>query len=67
MTHASCPDCGLRFSAAVAHQTTSCPMCCAPLQLDVPASQLLGHQLYFEPPAHLELDRPTEDGRWPAR
>jgi hypothetical protein len=38
-------------------------MCCAPLQVEVPASQLLGYQLYFDPPPHVDLERPTEDGR----
>jgi hypothetical protein len=61
MTYATCRDCGLRFSAAVAEQTTTCPMCCAPLELDVPASELIGQQLYFDPPSHLRVDQPTEN------
>jgi hypothetical protein len=63
MTHASCPDCALRFAAAVAAHMQSCPMCGAPLQLAVPACDLLGHQLYLEPPPHLDFELPTEDGR----
>ena len=32
MTHASCPDCRLRFTPAAAAYLQSCPSCGAPLQ-----------------------------------
>lgn len=61
MTHASCADCGLRFSRAFATTSASCPMCCGTLRLDVPAADVVGQQLYFEPPFDpLMLPQPEE-------
>ena len=50
MSHASCADCGLRFSRAFAALSQSCPMCCGPLRLDATAAEVVGQQLYYEPP-----------------
>jgi hypothetical protein len=49
MSHASCADCGLRFSAAFADRSRTCPMCCGPLRLCATAAEVVGQQLYFEP------------------
>jgi hypothetical protein len=48
MTHAACPDCLLRFSAAVAANQRACPFCRGPLVFDRSAAQVLGYQRYFE-------------------
>jgi hypothetical protein len=63
MTHASCEDCGLRFSAAFAAVSRSCPMCCGPLRFDASAAEVVGQQLYFEPPVEPVASRPGQDRR----
>jgi len=63
VTHGSCGDCGLRFSVAYAGVSRSCPMCCGPLRFDVSAAEVLGQQLYFEPPADPSITvPPRRDG-----
>jgi hypothetical protein len=59
MTHASCADCGLRFTAAYAATVCSCPLCCAPLRVDTPATEAIGLQLFLAPPP--TLPRPTRE------
>ena len=61
MTHASCATCGLRFSAGFAASSRSCPMCRGPLRFDATAAEVVGQQLYFEPPPD-----PRITGRTPA-
>lgn len=63
MTHASCADCGLRFSRAFAALSQSCPMCCGPLRLDASAAEVVGQQLYFEAPLDPVVIPQPEDGR----
>jgi hypothetical protein len=59
MTHACCPDCGLRFSAAFAAASRSCPMCCGPLVLCATAAEVIGHRLYFEAPPEPRVAPPV--------
>ena len=49
MTHAACPDCFVRFSAAVAAERHVCPFCNGPLVFGRSATEVLGYQRYFEP------------------
>jgi hypothetical protein len=63
MNHTECASCGLRFSVAFAAISQSCPMCCGPLRHDAAATEVVGHQLYFEPPADLLLIPPPQEGR----
>jgi hypothetical protein len=63
MTHASCADCGLRFSKAFAAVSESCPMCCGPLRRDATAADVVGQQLYFDPPPDPFIVPRPEDGR----
>jgi len=48
MTHAACPDCLVRFSAAVAAHRRDCPFCGRPLVFGQSAAEVLGHHLYYE-------------------
>jgi len=48
MTHAACPDCQLRFSAAVAAHQRTCPFCLGQLVFDRSAAEVLGYQRYFD-------------------
>jgi hypothetical protein len=48
MTHAACPDCQLRFTAAVGLERSTCPACQGPLDVDRSAADVLGCQLFFE-------------------
>jgi hypothetical protein len=45
MTHASCPDCRLRFSSAVAAYLPACPACGQPLR-SLARSDQVGFRLY---------------------
>jgi transcription initiation factor IIE alpha subunit len=44
MTRSCCPGCRLRFSAATAHETATCPFCGEPLA-QLPAESVVGLQL----------------------
>jgi len=63
VSHASCADCGLRFSSAFTAVSRGCPMCGGPLRLDATAAEVVGQQLYFEPPADPLVMPGPEDGR----
>lgn len=61
MTHASCADCGLRFSPAFSAHSRTCPMCCGPLRLCASAAEVVGQQLFFEPPPDPRIIPPADD------
>ena len=61
MTHACCADCGLRFSAGFAAVSRSCPMCRGPLRFDATAAEVVGQQLYFEPPPDPRVIPPPQN------
>ena len=46
MTHSSCPDCRLRFTAAVAAYLPACPHCGEPIRPLDRADGALGYRLY---------------------
>lgn len=48
MTHAACPDCQLRFPAAIAADQAVCPFCFGPIVLGQTAAEVLGYQRYYE-------------------
>ena len=62
MSHASCADCGLRFSADFAAGSQSCPTCCGPLRFDATAEEVVGQQLYLEAPPRPFVIPPHREG-----
>jgi hypothetical protein len=38
-------------------------MCCGPLRFDASAAEVVGQQLYFEPPVEPVASRPGQDRR----
>jgi hypothetical protein len=63
VSHASCADCGLRFSRAFAAVSQRRPICRGPLRLDATAVEVVGQQLYFESPPGPFVIRWPEDRR----
>ena len=46
MTHASCPDCRLRFAPAAAAYLPACPACGEPLQPLAGLAAAMGYRLF---------------------
>jgi hypothetical protein len=67
MTHASCPDCRLRFPPAVAAYLPACPACGEALQHLARLDQAVGFRLYrlddvqHSLPEAVEMAMPTSD------
>jgi len=67
MTHAYCPDCGLRFSPAAAAQLVTCPECGRPPQAQAGLENLVGFRLYrledvpHAPPEAVAVSIPIPD------
>lgn len=51
MTHVSCPDCRLRFTAGAAAYLVACPKCGETLQAQRRPDEVLGYRLHHLPDA----------------
>ena len=57
MTHASCPDCRLRFAPAAAAYLPACPACGEPLQPLAGLAGAMGYRLFrLEDVPHAQLE-----------